>query len=376
LLILILRPVVDRNLKNVGEMRSVLKILLLVAVAFSTGELRAGRIDSLQMELAEFQNKFDHLYRRRDSLEHLTRVQSEEVELLKHKLEEGKFSPVERFRLENSLRASQILADSLDELSLAISEQESSISRLYREGERLCAMVIDSLGRLSAGSRSISELRDNLRELDRYRLLRAGFSQAIADTFSDQATVLGAEEAVIEIEPGDAPEDILEKADFLSDMADKWEGRLALVNKRIERLDEERLIRQQIGEFTQEISLFDRSQTGSRARVESSETGTRNESPTPSDQEVYGPGRDTDVQIGSPETETSRDLGLYNPETVLGLSESVGALSVDDLEDFLKALHSRQDSLTADLDSLRVWAQRLRLKARDIDRERKESPRE
>ena len=69
-----------------------------------------------------------------------------------------------------------------------------------------------------------------------------------------------------------------------------------------------------------------------------------------------------------------RDLELYDLEQNPTMAEAVESIASNDLEGLLRVLKSRQDSLKADLDSLRVWEKRFRLKAAEIERERKGSP--
>ena len=354
-------------------MKSMLKISLFLLVALPLESLRAAGIGSLQAELARLELRRDSCLQRRDSLERLVRFQAEEVAKLKRGLDAGELSPVDQYRLETNLRASQVLADSLDVLSLTISDLESRLAELNRTGDSLCAAAVDSLSLLLDKSRSVEEVRDILRKIGEYRLLRASFASEAGGVYLASAGTLGVQATALEIEAGDSPEDIREKADFLSDMSDKWERHLALINTRIERLEDERSIRRRIGEFAQEISLFDHGAASSRAQVKSSGTGPQEEDRAPP---VLGdfPQEEATPPFVSETAEipVARDLELYDLEKTLALSEAIESLTYDDLEDLFKVLQSRQDSLKADLDSLRAWGRRLRQEAGEIERERKD----
>ena len=350
-------------------MKSVLKISLFLLAALPLENLRAAGIESLQAELARLELRRDSCLQRQDSLERLVRFQAQEVTKLKQGLDAGELSPVDKYRLETSLRTSQVLADSLDALSLTISDLESGIAELNRTGDNLCAAAADSLSLLLDKTRSVEEVRDILRKIGEYRLLRASFASEARGVYQARTRALGVKATALEIEAGDSPEDIREKADFLSDMEDKWERHLALINTRIERLEDERSIRQRIGEFTQEISLFDHGAASSRAQVKSSGTGPQEDDRTPLGVEDYPPEGTTPPSVSeATEIPVAKDLELYDLEKSLALSEAIESLSYIDLEDLLKVLQSRQDSLKTDLDSLRAWGRRLREEAEEIER--------
>jgi len=350
-------------------MKSVLKISLFLLAALPLQNLRAAGIESLQAELAGLELRSDSCLQRKDSLERLVIFQAQEVAKLKQGLDAGELSSVDQYRLETSLRTSQVLADSLDALSLTISDLESRIAELNRTGDNLCAAAADSLSLLLDKTRSVEEVRDILRKIGEYRLLRASFASEVRGVCQARARALGVQATALEIKAGDSPEDIHEKADFISDMADKWERHLALINTRIERLEDERSIRQRIGEFAQEISLFDHGAASSRAQVKSSGTGPQEEDRAPP---VLGdfPQEEATPPFVSEATETPvvKDLELYDLEKPAALSETVESLSYDDLEDLLRVLQSRQDSVKADLDSLRAWGRRLREEVEEIER--------
>jgi len=361
-------------------MKRVLKISLFLLAGFLPVSSRAGEIESLQAELALLEQRRDSTYRRRDSLERQVRFQAEEVAGLKRRLADGDFSPVDQYRLESRMRASQVLTDSLDALSLTISALEGRIAGLRRTGDSLCRAVIDSLSLLPGKSRSAVQVRDILQKIGEYRILRTVFTPkedaAAAGTYAHQAQEVAGRAAALAVEPGDSPEDIREKADFLSDMADKWQQRLALIVERIGRLEDERSIRQRIGEFAQEISLFDAGSASSRARVTSSGPETREQDQPPPGRQVFGPEPETPLSQESVSEVTGRDLELYDLEKTPISSEGIESLSSGDLEELLRIFQSREDSLRDDLDSLRAWGRRLRLKAEEIERQRKDSPRE
>ena len=164
-------------------MKSVLKISLFLLAALPLESLRAAGIESLQTELARLELRSDSCLQRKDSLERLVRFQAQEVTKLKQGLDAGELSPVDKYRLETSLRTSQVLADSLDALSLTISDLESRIAELNRTGDRLCAAAADSLSLLLDKTRSVEEVRDILRKIGEYRLLRASFVSEVSGVY-------------------------------------------------------------------------------------------------------------------------------------------------------------------------------------------------
>ncbi|MEA2062110.1 MAG: hypothetical protein U9P14_00305 [Gemmatimonadota bacterium] len=364
-------------------MRTVLKITLICLVVFpSAGGLWADsrELESLREELAELRNRRGILLERRQPLEERASLEAGEVARIKQGLDSRDFSPVRKYRLEARLRQSQTLADSLDALSLELSGLESRIIGLRGTGEALCARAVDSLSLLLAKAESVERMRELLDKLRAYRAVRAVFTQTVrqpaqgrALTVSPGADKLARGANLVSISPGDSPEEIREKADFIMDLSEKWQRHISLIGRQIGRLKDESALRRQIGEFAQEISLFDNALTGRRANDRVSATGSDDrDAHKVLDSQWREPQTGPPVFSEPAQSVPGMDLELHDPDKVPVLSEVIGSLDPDDLEIYIRALQSRRDSLEADLDSLRAWERKLRRKSVEIEKEGKD----
>ena len=330
----------------------------------------------LSAELAKLEDRCAVLQLRRDSLAAKAGELAEEVAELKNCLSE-RFSPLDEMRLGERLRRSQVLADSLDAVNMAILELETKISRCRRLAIGAYTRAIDSL-RLKldeaferrAGEKIIRQI-----ELARSRRAAlAGDAENAADAEGgSQLLSLGKLLEAVRITPGDTPEEIREKADFLQDVADKWLRTLSMLERSLERISEESAIRKRLSEFAQELSLFDETTLPGRAQ-QRAPAGSGNNGI--SNQEVEK-GFSSTTALNprmAAEPAPTYDLELYDPEGDLWLLQNLENLSPEDLEAAFGRLEARRDSLKSELDSLRAVEQGFRKTADEIEREKENTP--
>ena len=167
---------------------------------------------------------------------------------------------------------------------------------------------------------------------------------------------------MMKIEPGDSPEEITEKSAFLYDVELRWTRALAALERNIGLLDEEREMRSRMGEFTQELALFDETGPSSRTRTVSNEAGS-----TEQTLESLDPPRRgfLDMETTSMTTDEvaesiAYDIQLADPEIELRLMQSMDRFSSGDIVDLVSLLRARRDSLESDLDSLKEFHEHLK----------------
>ena len=179
---------------------------------------------------------------------------------------------------------------------------------------------------------------------------------------------------VVQVLPQDSPEEILEKADFLTDVTLRCSRTLAKLEKSIEQLSEERAIRMRLGEFAQEISLFDRAGPSSRAGVRSSSASPEDQVLRAEPGESYGDYSTEKIDGTFQPDQVSFDLELGELESGMWLLENLEDISAGELEAAVDLLEARRDSLRKNLDILRAMERGMRSKAGEIEREQEGAP--
>ena len=357
------------------------KYILLFLFAFRAGGLFAqteagspeARLTAAIDSLAALR---DSALARRNSLRARSETLAGEVARYKESQEKN-YSTLGQYRLEAGLRRSQAVADSLDTLNGIIEDYERTLA-----GRRLAAISLATAA-LDSLSRALEVVRDRkLREavLKRIEQLTAWRSSLTRYSLKPSQPPGGAGTGwslerlsqAVRITERDSPEEILEKADFLADMAARWSRSLTVLKANIKRLDEEKAIRTRLGEFAQELSLFDETGLSSRAGVRPEQSGQR------------GAGTAVDNGTGfSKFTVTGEfleelpalDQELSNPETQLYLLQNLEHLSLDDLETALGRLEEQRDSVQINLRLLQDLEHDFRSRAGRSDQQQEEAPR-
>jgi hypothetical protein len=305
-------------------------------------------------------------------------VRSSELSLRVDRLRAGRdraLGPLDKYRLSSALALSQGLADSLDKANTQIDELQQDIDGLRLDAVAACTAALDSLSKLMkdspAGPRGMLATRfENLRQ-SRMRFASADDDSEgpEGDAVSEGRMTLGELAGLVEISPHDSPEDIAEKSAFLTDIEIRWSRAMQALEHNIGRLDEEHAMRGRMGEFTQELALFD--QTGPSSRVAAVQ-GSANDGQERSDggeQPTFGGDReflDYSTNAKQMAESFSLDIELADPETELRLIHGLDRFSNVDITDLASLLRARRDSLAADLDKLKKLHEQLSRKA-DLD---------
>ncbi|MFH1068575.1 MAG: hypothetical protein V1794_03040 [Candidatus Glassbacteria bacterium] len=362
-----------------------LTVILLACVALTALTLTAAQAadNSLQPALAEIDSliaRRDRITAERDSLNREAGTLAGEVSRLKTS-QARSYSTIDQYRLEASLRRSQALASRLDSLAARIAGlDEEAAGRRNSLAERIDRELDSLAGRFETetdgGRRALAAGRiDSLRRL-RARLasLPAGTDQAesrVADLQIDRLLER------IKVTPADSPEEILEKADFLADVAGRWRKTLDNLQRSIGRLADEREMRARLGEFTQELSLFDAAGPSSRAGVSADKASQEKTGETLVTREPPGGYSDFSVEPRSGATSAgqSLDIELSNPEGGVPL-QNIDQVSSRELEAVIGRLSARRDSLEQGLSRLRRAESEFRRQASSTGLEQEVSPRQ
>jgi hypothetical protein len=306
---------------------------------------------------------------RRDSLNERASALAAETNRLKEKLAERTVS-LDQYRLEEALRRSQALADSLDAAGTSLAGLDRRLADLRRTAGEAYSAALDSLSQALETAGNQGERRVLLKSIEKLRQARASLSQTAEPGASRRPgePALGLEQLreVALITPQDSQEEIREKADFLSDVAGRWSRALEQIRKGIGRLSDEKEIRQRLGEFAQEISLFDGTAVSSRTATRSAPEALSDKAPAPGTERAVSDFAPVFSETGTAASTQSLDLELYDPEADLRLLQNLEHFSRDDLESAISRLAARSDSLQAELGLLRALELDLRKKAGEI----------
>jgi len=352
--------------------------ILLLALGVPVATLNAAGdpgLESLRRSYSAAADSLAAQRTRRDSLSARLERVSAEVTRLKRGVAQDVFSPVEQYRLGESLRAGKSLADSLDRVNVALNALERR-SGLAREAlRRGLGEQIESLGR-QPGSRSQIEALRSEREA-----LAADLSPARAGNPLPDLS------ATLRVEPDDSPDQVRDKADFAADMATRVQRGLDILRTEMKRVKDESAVRRRTGEFAQEVALFDeglnlrRTDTRGGAAADGPSDATTVDANTQSPDREGMPrddgnfGLKGDIFTGMPVTSeaagsTVLDRELFDPEREHLLNLDLESLSPDQIEAVLARLSARRDSLERELGNLQQLEKSLRSQAGKLGADR------
>ncbi len=290
----------------------------------------------------------------------------------------GPLGPLDKYRLNSVLALSQSLADSLDLVNARLDGIQQEVDGLRLDAVASCTAALDSLSRLMkdspAGPRGMLATR-----FDRLRARRQGLASVDGEPGrngrkeqdgGESRISLADLAGLVETRPQDSPEEIAEKSAFLTDIETRWSRTLQALEQSLVRLDEERVMRSRLGEFTQELALFDKTGPSSRRAAAAGDVnGGRFRADDGARQTMLERGNDfADLSLNTSQVaeSISLDIQMTDPETELRLMQELGRFSADDITGLATLLRSRRDSLAAELDSLRELHERLSRKT-DLD---------
>ncbi len=298
-------------------------------------------------------------------------VRSSDLSARIDNLRSGGMGPLDKYRLSSALALSQSLADSLDLVNARIDNLQQDIDGLRLDAVAACTAALDSLSRLMkdspAGPRGMLATRfESLRER-RQRFASVDDGAGPDEHFSGEGRMsLGELAGLVKIRSHDSPEEIAEKSAFLSDIEIRWSRALQALEHNIGRLDEEHAMRGRMGEFTQELALFDQTGPSSRAAAVQGSAADGQERSDGGAQPAFGRNdnySDYSMNAKQMAESISLDIELADPETELRLIHELDRFSNVDITDLAALLRARRDSLATDLDSLRELHEQLSRKA-------------
>ncbi len=174
-----------------------------------------------------------------------------------------------RGALRDALAAAQTAADSL----VAIDQRLEAALASEEEARRALASALERRLELTVAAAERSEPRGRAPLLERARRLAAELAEV-----RRPPELPGTELPAVAIEPGDGPEEIALKADFLADRAAQFRSAAAAVTDEIARTQRREELREEMRRLVAEVRLFD--QTGVPPTAAGAATGVNSESPT------------------------------------------------------------------------------------------------
>ncbi|HID94751.1 MAG TPA: hypothetical protein EYP53_01660 [Candidatus Latescibacteria bacterium] len=209
------------------------------------------RTSLLENEIRNLQSRRQQLELEREALTRESEMLAERIEELKKKIGEG-IGIIGGYRLRRSLKQSQELAErietiqtEIDSLKLVLDDKKRDLRVEYE------AEISNLLTELDK-SPPIEEATRLLERLSKLITAKRAVEEAAGQIRIKEAGVEG-----IQIEKGDTPEQIREKADLISDFVDKLKKEISRIDRRIERLRMEKKTGEKMREFMEELALFD-----------------------------------------------------------------------------------------------------------------------
>lgn len=359
--------------------RMIIILALLGLNAAALGAQESGTLEALRLVYSVSADSLTAFSARRDSLSSRLERVSAEVARLKKSVAGEVFSPVDQYRLGESLRNGKTLADSLDRLNVALNalEHRTAIARAaFHRGlnRRIESLESDNNNR-TAGAQAA--------QLAFLRRERAALS-ASQDKTPSRNVLIPDLAATLRVEPDDSPDQVRDKADFAADLAVRVQRGLGLVQAEIRRVRDESAVRLRTGEFAQEMALFDegltlrRTDTHGPAAAASSppdkSTGDMTDGPERGHTDItpdFGLKGESLVKFQDETTSAGMlDREMYDPDRERLLLGSIESLTPGEIEALLSHLAARRDSLTRDLDTLRRLERALRTQAGQLGNER------
>lgn len=178
--------------------------------------------------------------------------------------------------LDAALRFSQTLADSLQ--ALQTREQRLDFA-LRQKAEALLKILNDDIahlikqGEALKRGKNLSQREQVTRELEQCRQWQRRCQQWLEQP--SPAIII----YQVEAQPGDAPETLRRKADFLRDQADRLRRDVKRLDSKIADIRDETQLRQRVGDLVTDLSLLDPNREGVGSLVTSGNTKTSSLTP-------------------------------------------------------------------------------------------------
>lgn len=225
-------------------------------------------------ERLKLQNELDDLSTRFARLQQEQQVLSLQADSLAKDIQRRKQQTPSLLRergLDAALRFSQTLADSLQ--ALQTREQRLDFA-LRQKAEALLKILNDDIARLVKQGealkhdKNLSQREQVTRELEQCRHWQRRCQQWLEQP--SPAIIIYQVEAL----PGDTPETLRRKADFLRDQADRLRRDVKRLDTKIADIRDETQLRQRVGDLVTDLSLLDPNREGVGSFVASGNTKT------------------------------------------------------------------------------------------------------
>lgn len=292
-------------------------------------------VAELEIQFAEADSLLAETVAERDSLAQEASRLATEISELKEK---GKLNYFLRNRLESLLRSSQHLSRKLDASDRRVAERQAQLhevgTKLLEAYEKEIQARLSQLQRGGAGQRGALSA-----DLDVLRRKQARLRQRLQQPTPPIRLV------PVKIDPSDTPAEIRRKADLLRDQEDKLRARQRWLQRKTTEISEELELRQRLGEFVAEVSLFDPSEEGlsdesGRAAAELPAAGVVD--------------RAFEASLGAQTVS-----GLFLTPRQWEALASPQIFSESELKELLQALKDQDRKLSVQADSLRTLARKF-----------------
>jgi hypothetical protein len=255
-------------------MRLVITILISI-LAFGvhgTSIFGQSRIDSLEIVIAKYDSSLAVFITQKDNITAQISTMSEKIAGLKR---EKDMSYLQRRRLEGLLQEFQMLSEKVDTVENKIyilqGEQTSFKQKLYQAYQTEINVLFSTF------AKNIDNTDAATRQAQIQQIAKLRGKKVALATSSDFLPYTQSDQLNLTIKPTDDRRQIRDKADRLKDSEDKIRKSIEQVDKKILRLRQEIDLREQLGDFMNDVSLFEQrdeaivsAQQSSQAAVENS----------------------------------------------------------------------------------------------------------
>ncbi len=323
---------------------TIVTILLIIVIWPWKCALAQDSLIAFETRLTNMHAQFDSLQRQMSALQQQADSLSIEITSLKEKAD---LNYLERKRLERYLQTAQVNAAQQEHTLTELNKLQKEIALVSKELSQLYDRTIDSLMMAMAQSpKKDRHAQQNLRrQIDMYRMRQHQLQQTAI--MSNKAVT-----GELIIKPEELPEEILAKASYFRDLADKLRRHAAEVESRLRQVRQEATLRRKMTDLLADVRLFDQSDElvmkSRQATVKSSAVdllSPANESKTPRSE--------------------AREVEVV-PQMDRLLQIDVRSLPDDSVEEYINHLQTQRQRLLFQADSLDVLAQKYEKGAKNM----------
>ncbi len=335
-------------------------------------EILKNQISALERQKAQLESTKTGLIDQGNEL-------SDKIEELKLQSQSG-LGIIGRYKLSQYLKKAQKLSLQIQDIEKNINDIENEIKAKKTSLENEYTIKITSLMQRLDTTEKIEERKILAEQIKSYQSAKDQLSKTRIDKQNKSLEYKG-----IEILEHDGPQEIREKADLLSDIANKTNKRIRILDTRISRLKDELNTRKKLSEFTEEISFinerFPRSQS---VAVKAVKSDTTKQSDEPKEnqgnvEEIFTTDSQSITRSAKPETdvpattdtrtgESIKDKSIKDVIKSNGTSADFSQKPLNRIEEEIKALEKQKQELKSELSSINEKASHFRKKAEELEK--------